>query len=92
MCAGKRVQVGVNDLASTHPVIAEQWPRERNGDLLPTGVTAGSSKRCWWIDQFGHEWEAQVSNHANSTGCPYCAHQLVLAGFNDLALGPVCAK
>ncbi len=85
VCAGKRIQIGVNDLASTHPAIAEQWHHARNGNLLPTGVTAGSSKRFWWIDEFGHEWEAQVNNRANGTGCPYCASRLVLAGFNDLA-------
>jgi hypothetical protein len=85
VCAGKRIQIGVNDLASTHPAIAEQWHHARNGVLLPTGVTAGSSKRFWWIDEFGHEWEAQVNNRTNGTGCPYCASQLVLAGFNDLA-------
>jgi hypothetical protein len=85
VCAGKRIQIGVNDLASTHPAIAEQWHHARNGDLLPAGITAGSSKRFWWIDKFGHEWEAQVNNRTNGTGCPYCASRLVLAGFNDLA-------
>ena len=32
------------------------------------------------------EWEASVkSRTVNGTGCPYCSHNKVLAGFNDLA-------
>ncbi len=48
-------------------------------------ASPGSSKRFRWVDKFGHEWGAQVNNRTNGTGCPYCASQLVLAGFNDLA-------
>ena len=34
----------------------------------------------------GHEWEAAIKSRTiNKTGCPYCSHNKVLAGFNDLA-------
>ena len=34
----------------------------------------------------GHEWAATVKSRTiNKTGCPYCSHNKVLAGFNDLA-------
>jgi len=85
VCAGKRIVVGFNDLASVRRDLAAQWHPTRNGDVLPTQVTPGSSKRYWWEDKYGHEWESQVNNRANGTGCPYCAGQKVLAGFNDLA-------
>ena len=85
VCAGKRILVGFNDLASTRPDLATQWHPTRNGDVSPTQVTAGSSKRYWWVDEYDHEWESQVNNRANGTGCPYCAGQKILAGFNDLA-------
>ena len=39
----------------------------------------------WWADEFGHEWQSQVNNRANGTGCPYCSNNAVLPGFNDLA-------
>ena len=33
-----------------------------------------------------HEWIATVKSRSiNRTGCPYCSHNKVLAGFNDLA-------
>lgn len=38
-----------------------------------------------WIDSLGHEWTATVKNRVQGSGCPYCSHRAVLAGFNDLA-------
>ncbi|WP_243024395.1 zinc-ribbon domain-containing protein [Clostridium sp. AM48-13] len=39
-----------------------------------------------WRCEKGHEWEAAVKSRTiNRTGCPYCSHNKVLAGFNDLA-------
>ncbi len=39
-----------------------------------------------WRCKKGHEWEAAVKSRTiNETGCPYCSHNKVLAGFNDLA-------
>ncbi len=85
VCAGKQIMVGVNDLASVEPTIAAQWHPTRNGELTPQSVTPGSSKRAWWRDELGHEWESQVNNRTHGTGCPYCANQKVWPGFNDLA-------
>jgi hypothetical protein len=40
----------------------------------------------WWKCKSGHEWEATVSSRSNGGhGCPYCANQKVLHGYNDLA-------
>lgn len=34
----------------------------------------------------GHEWTASVKSRSiNGSGCPYCSHNKVLVGFNDLA-------
>ena len=85
VCAGKRILVGFNDLASRRPDLAAQWHPTKNGDVGPTDVSPGSSKRFWWVDEHGHQWESQVNNRANGTGCPVCVGQKVLAGFNDLA-------
>ena len=39
-----------------------------------------------WQDKYGHEWTATVRSRAISgTGCPYCSHNKILVGFNDLA-------
>lgn len=80
ICAGKRVAIGVNDLATTHPDIAAQadgWD--------PSTVVANSGfKRHWRCDK-GHTWQAVISSRTRGLGCPYCANKKALAGFNDLA-------
>ncbi len=40
-----KLQIGVNDLAATFPELAAQWHPDKNGDLLPSMVTAGSNKK-----------------------------------------------
>ena len=72
-CKGKRVIPGETDLASTHPEIAMQWNYEKNGDLAPEMVTAGSGKKVWWICAKGHEWQAVVNARKQGRNCPICA-------------------
>ena len=79
-CAGKRVQLGFNDLSTTHPDLfgeADGW----NLKL----VTAGSKKRMPWRCKLGHKWTAAVSDRTSGQGCPYCSGNKVQIGFNDLA-------
>ena len=80
-CSNKRVLVGFNDLASTDPELAAQavgWD--------PTTVTRGGNAKRRWRCDLGHEWEASPNTRSHiGTGCPVCAGQRVLAGFNDLA-------
>ncbi|MBQ3527539.1 MAG: zinc-ribbon domain-containing protein [Clostridia bacterium] len=85
-CSNKKVLIGFNDLATTNPEIAAEWHFEKNKELLPTMVSEGSIKKVWWKCSKGHEWRALVVNRAvRKSGCPYCANQKVLIGFNDLA-------
>ena len=37
-CGDRKVLKGYNDLRTTHPEIAREWNKERNGDLKPTNV------------------------------------------------------
>ena len=69
-----------HDLATVNPELAKQahgWD--------PVTVTAGSNKRRGWICDKGHVWSAAVADRSGGRGCPTCAGQQVLAGFNDLA-------
>lgn len=84
-CSGQMVLPGFNDLATTHPDVVQHWDYGRN-DLDPSGVSAGSKKRMWWICDEGHSWQVAVHDkvHYNIV-CPYCSNKKVLVGFNDLA-------
>ena len=49
-------------------------------------ITAATHRKVIWQCKLGHEWTASVkSRTVNGTGCPYCSHNSVLPGFNDLA-------
>lgn len=84
ICSGARVIPGINDLATTNPELAEEWS-DRNGLLSPTMLSAGSHKKIIWRGKCGHEWTATVKSRTQGSGCPYCSHNRILPGFNDLA-------
>ena len=74
-CSGRRVLVGFNDLMTTNPEIASEWNYEKNNDLTPKDVVAGSNKKVWWKCSKGHEWKTTISHRTlktNATRCPYC--------------------
>ena len=80
VCSGKQINIGVNDLATTHPEIAAEadgWD--------PKTATAGSDRRFVWKCRDGHNWTAAVSTRVGGSGCPTCANKVISAGFNDLA-------
>ena len=80
VCDGKKVMVGFNDLATTHPDLALQ-----SAGWDPKKVSRGSGKNLLWRCELGHEWKATVGNRARGEGCPICSRHRTLAGFNDLA-------
>ena len=75
-CNGKRVEKGVNDLATLRPEIAAQWCYERN-ELTPDQVTVGSKRRVWWECAEGHKWQAIIFARTgqNGSGCPICSRK-----------------
>ena len=84
ICSGARVIAGINDLVTLEPLLAKQWSKKNK--IKPTEVSIGSHKKVIWRCKKGHEWEAVVKSRTiNKMGCPYCSHNKVLAGFNDLA-------
>ncbi len=88
ICSGHKVQIGFNDIGTTHPKIAEQaegWD--------PQTVTAGNNKKFDWKCSKGHTWNAAVSSRTAGNNCPVCGFAKVLVGFNDLATThPALAK
>ncbi len=92
-CAGQRILAGFNDLATLRPDLAVEWHPTKNGARLPSEVTVSNGKKAWWVDSFGHEWEAVVASRTGQgVGCPVCSSHKTLTGFNDLAtLQPVVA-
>jgi len=85
-CDGKKVLAGFNDLATTHPHIAN----EAFGWDPKTVIAGSSSSKRQWKCSLGHFWEATANTRTNksaakNSGCPICANKQTLSGFNDLA-------
>jgi hypothetical protein len=80
VCSGHKILAGFNDLATTHPKLAEEadgWDA--------TTIAKGSHKKLGWVCYFGHKWSAEVKSRALiGAGCPYCDGRLAVTGVNDL--------
>ena len=93
ICMNKRVQQGVNDLATTHPELYSEWSRENEKEA--TQVSARSKFKASWEGSCGHTWIASVFRRSEGAGCPFCVSHgaRALPGFNDLATAnPTLAK
>lgn len=72
-----------------------EWDWMKNNELYfnPQTLAENSNKKVWWRCNQGHEWQAVIADRNVGTGCPYCAGQKVLKGYNDLAtLNPLLAQ
>lgn len=86
VCRGTQVMAGVNDLATLRPDLATEWSPKNQ--VSPQEVPHHSRKKYIWehnVPGSTHVWESTVDNRAKGQGCPVCAGQEVLAGYNDLA-------
>ena len=63
-------------LQEHNPDIAAEWHPNKNGNLLPSKVSKGSTRKVWWTcEKCNHEWEAVIYNRSkskNPSGCPRC--------------------
>lgn len=74
-CSNKKVLVGFNDLATTHPELATQWHPTNNKSLTPQQITAGANIKVWWRCEMGHSWKSTISHRKQGKGCPKCADE-----------------
>lgn len=84
---------GFNDLATTHPELANQWDRDNN-ELMPEEVTYGRNIMVYWIypydDPFtgkhhDFRWKSLLAARLSAKNdCPFLAGKRIWPGFNDL--------
>jgi len=82
-------------IVETHPEIAKEWHPTKNGVLLPSMVSRGSSKKVWWqcSKDPTHEWETRVLNRCSQgRGCRCCLNQVTCATNNFASCSPELAK
>ena len=70
ICQNKKTLAGFNDLATTHPELANEL-------LSPasSSVTVSSNKIGKWRCKYNHEWSTKIANRrGGERGCPSCAY------------------
>ena len=73
-----------DSLTAKYPELAKQWHPSKN-EFSPEDVKPGSNKKVWWVCPLGHEYIAMIAKRSlRNQGCPYCANNKVLEGFNDM--------
>lgn len=85
VCTNKRVEKGINDLATTEPDIAALLSpnNERKADTLMRSFSMGAE---WICPTCGGEYPRRICEKApDDSDCPYCHGTKVLTGYNDLA-------
>jgi hypothetical protein len=74
-CSGRQVYHDIC-LGVLNPNLAKEWHPTKNLPLTLEDVTAGSKRKVWWVCKKGHEWQAEVKNRTNDSGCPQCYPQI----------------
>jgi hypothetical protein len=84
-CSGHRF-LSERSLAALHPEVAAEWHPTRNGTLTAADVTAGVTRKVWWLCRASshHAWRAGISQRAHGSRCPFCTG-LRAAADNSLA-------
>jgi hypothetical protein len=81
LCRGRTLAVGVNDLATTHPDLAEELV-----GIDPTSVMAKSTKRVpWRCPNHAEPFSMSPRSRVAGKRCPVCTRKVVVPGFNDMA-------
>ena len=80
VCAGQKIVMGINDLATTNPKIAKQaygWD--------PKKILAKHHQKYSWKCSKGHIWEASISARKGGSGCLVCTGKQVSVPHNSLS-------
>ena len=89
ICSNRLVVSGINDLATTHPDLVNEWDNEKNHPITPWTIHAGSTKKVWWKCKNGHSWEASIVNRSRGRNCPYCSGKLASGEWNLASHSPM---
>lgn len=65
--------------------ILDEWNYDKNKDIDTKSIVPSYKEKVWWVCPKGHDYKTSVTSRTlQGTGCPYCANEKPLVGFNDL--------
>lgn len=78
VCMNRKI-TSENNLFSLFPELKEEWDFERNKEINPTKISAGSKLKAWWICKRDneHTWFSAIKDRTQKeSGCPICSIKL----------------
>lgn len=78
------VSMRKKSFAFYHPELIKEWDGDRNHKLKIEMFSTRSGIKVWWKCDKGHSYNMSFDSRSKGTGCPICAGQRLLEGFNDL--------
>ena len=74
ICSNQIIIKGINDLFTTNPDLYDEWDFEKNSDLSPYNLAAGSTKKVWWKCKIcNNSWKTGVYCRTIGHDCPVCS-------------------
>lgn len=72
--------------ADYKPELLKEIDIDKSKGFDPKKIGKSSTKKIWWKCKNGHSYYTSIGSRTriNGTGCPYCAGQKILPGYNDL--------
>ena len=77
VCLNRVILRGVNDFATTHPVIARELHPSSSSAKRAWELTATDTKRRDWLCACGYEYRESVANRVKGRSCPECKKRRV---------------
>ena len=75
-----------DSFAINHPELLDEWEKDKNKGIDPYNIPPRSRINIWWKCRIcGYEWQATPYRRSSGAGCPYCSHEVVWIGHNDVA-------
>ena len=76
-CLNRKVLVGYNDFATTHPHLLSEWNYEKN-NILPMEILPGSHQKVWWKCYYcGENYELSPEKRKDRRlGCSCCRRKM----------------
>lgn len=72
-CSNTKILAGYNDLATTHPDLAEQFDLNLNQGKTPQEVFYGTKEAFFWKTSCNHTWKINPARRAAAkNSCPTC--------------------
>lgn len=71
ICSGKITIKGVNDFATLHPLVLDEWDYSKN-EKDPSEYSEHQRVLVWWKDKKGHSWQQTIEARSYGHGCPIC--------------------